>query len=582
VAALVVTSLYTALSLFCWRHLLAAGLATHMYDLNLGDVGQRVWFMGWLPFAIGHHTNPLVSSYMFAPHGFNLLANASVLLQAFLLAPVTVIWSPVASFNVACIAAPVVSALSLYYVLRRYDMHRSVAFVGGLAYGFSPALLRPDQIGDLNLSWMFFPPLAAYLVDRIFFRQTGSPTRWGVAVGLLVVAQFFSGQEVLLDCVVVVVPVLVVAVVANPRQIASHLSFAAKGTATASVTAGLLLAYPLRVYFAGPGHVPSVNSSVSTGAAVSSSVWPSTMTGSGYLQPKPGTSLLHLFDTAFIGPVVVVLALAALAFARRHRVILLLWAAALWCLVLSWGGAFRWTGSTASVAFHSPARVLSSAVPILRNIDWDRISILTDLLLVMLAAITLEKGVATLLASGGRWRTWAAAAVAVVAAAMMTVPLLVASYAPFAPFESVSVPSAVRLLAPTDGGSPPVAVVFPASSPWSGSPLAWQAMAGFPYRDAQGYAWHPKSGSHRATVDPPGALFYLTADAPTFPKGTVLTAAQRDGIKSALVKNQVTEAVVIDGYAGSAPLTNIYDQVLGPGVHRGDGEFWEVRPGSTS
>ena len=175
ITGLTVTVLYTALSLFCWQHLVSAGVTAHMYRADVGDVGQRVWFMAWLPFAIAHHTNPFVSTYMFAPHGINVLANASVLFEAFLFSPITELSSPITSVNIACIAAPVVSALSLYFVLRRYEMRRSVAFVGGLIYGFSPALLQSNGLADFNLTWMFFRLLVAHLIDLIFFRQTGRP-----------------------------------------------------------------------------------------------------------------------------------------------------------------------------------------------------------------------------------------------------------------------------------------------------------------------------------------------------------------------------------------------------------------------
>ena len=84
-----VVGLYTLVSLFCWWRLVEAGITTHMYRLNLGDVGQGVWFIGWLPFAIGHLTNPFASTYMLAPHGFNLLTNTNFFLQALILSPVT-------------------------------------------------------------------------------------------------------------------------------------------------------------------------------------------------------------------------------------------------------------------------------------------------------------------------------------------------------------------------------------------------------------------------------------------------------------------------------------------------------------
>lgn len=577
-----VTVAYMALSLFCWQRLVGDGISGHIYELDrLGDVGQRIWFMAWLPFALGHHTNPLVSTYMFAPHGVNLLGNASVLLEAFLLAPVTVMWSPIAAFNVGCIVAPVLSALSLFYVLRRYEMHRSVAFVGGLAYGFSPALLVPGQIGDLNLSWMICPPLMMYLFDRIFFRTSGNPVRLGLTLGVLIVVQFFSGQEILLDCAVVAVPLLVVAMVGNRRQVPSHLAFAAKGAAATTLTAGALLAYPLAFYLSGPDHISTLSSSVSGGTALSSLVWPSTATGHGYLEPARGTSWLHLFDAAFVGPAVLGFALAALLIAGRRRVVLLLWAGALWCFVLSWGGTFRLSGSTTAHSFRSPAVLLSGVFPILKSVGWERISILTDLFLVVLAAISLERAVSAVQRrsetrrSEAWWRP-GAGLVALSVGVVTVVPLLVASRVPFAPFESVAAPSALRQLPKTANGSPSDALVFPGGTWYNGAPLAWQAIAGFPYRDVQGYAWHPVPGSARPSVGPQGAIFYLTGNVAKFPAFVVLSPSQRRVVRLALEDDHVSEAVVIDGYAGSAKISRVYDQVLGPGRRVSDGEVWAV------
>ncbi|MBF6556597.1 MAG: hypothetical protein IVW52_10565 [Acidimicrobiales bacterium] len=577
IAGLTVTVLYTALSLFCWQHLVATGVTTHMYRLNLGDVGQRVWFMAWLPFAIAHHTNPLVSTYMFAPHGINVLANASVLLEAFLLAPITELSSPITSLNIAGIAAPVVSALSLYYVLRRYEMRRSVAFVGGLIYGFSPALLQFNGLADFNLSWMFFPPLAVYLLDRIFFRQTGRPMRLGLLLGLLIVLQFFSGQEILLDFVVVAGPVLALAIVANPRQISSHARFAIKGTATAVATAGVLLIYPMVVYFNGPDHVATLGPKVMPGAALSSPVWPSTATGHGFLKPLPGTPWQHLFDNAFAGPLTIVLALAALFFARRHRVVLLLWAATLWCIALSWGSATRLTGSDPTFSWHAPAWYLSKAIPILKNVAWIRISILTDLLLALLVAITLDGVTSAIQANGGVWRRHLGDVTAAGAGVLVAIPLLVAGNVPYVGFESVAVPDVLRHVPTGNNGSPVTVLLYPPSSPFSGTPLAWQAVAGFPYRDFEGYAWHPQPGQRTANAGAnPSPLGYIVGTAPGLSPSITLTHALCREFAASFVRNSVRVTVVIGGYPGSEPLTRVYDQIFGPGRRFGDGEIWNA------
>jgi hypothetical protein len=572
-----VVLLYTACSLFCWQHLVTTGVTTHMYNGLFGDTGQRVWFMGWLPYAIAHHTNPLVSTYMFAPQGFNLLTNANVLLEAFLLAPITELSSPLTSFNVACIAAPVVSALSLYYVLRRYHMHRSVAFVGGLIFGFSPAILQWDQLGDLNLSWMFFPPLALYLVDRIFFRQTGSPVRLGLALGLLVVAQFFSGTEMLLDFAVVVVPVIALAMVANVKVIRSHVRFALAASTTALVTAGALLAYPLAVYLTGPDHVALVNAAVLPGAALPALVWPSKLSGASFLAARVGTPLLKLFDDAFIGPLVVLVALAALAFGRRHRVVLLLWAAALWCVTLSWGAATRLSGSSPTFSWHGPASYLSAAIPILKNVDWIRISIFADLVLAVLVAITLEGVASWFQARAGRRRYFVAEAITVGAGALMAIPLFVAGSVPYSGFEAVKAPSVLRHIPNRADGSPSTALIYPGTDPFHGIPLAWQALAGFSYRDHQGYAWHPRPGKKTAVADPtPGLLYYVNSNAPKHPSSIVLNAKQKHEVRSAFARNGVTEAVVVDGFSASRSMAAIYNQTFGPGQRFGDGEIWST------
>jgi hypothetical protein len=577
ITGLTVTALYAALSVFCWQHLVVAGVTTHMHRADVGDVGQRVWFMAWLPFAIAHHTNPFVSTYMFAPHGINVLANASVLFEAFILSPITELSSPITSLNIACIAAPVVSALSLYFVLRRYEMRRSVAFIGGLIYGFSPALFQSNGVADFNLTWMFFPPLAAYLIDLIFFRQTGRPVRLGLVLGLLIVIQFFSGQEILLDCVVVAVPVLALAIVANPGQFSSHVRFALKGAGTALATAGALLIYPILVYFDGPAHVGSLSSKVMPGAALTSLVWPSAPTGHTFLQSPPGTPWQHLFDLAFVGPVVVVLALAALFFARRHRVVLLLWAAALWSIALSWGGAIRLTGSSSPFSWHAPAWYLSKAIPILKNPGWIRISILTDLLLAFLVAITLEGVTSAIRANSGMWRRHLGEIAVGGAGLLMVLPLLVGSNVPYTGFENVAVPDVLRHIPTGRDGSPLTALVYPSGGPFSGTPLAWQAVAGFPYRDFEGYAWHPQVGHQTAQVEANASLLdFIVVHAAEASPSAALTRAQLREFAAAFARYHVPVAVVVGGYPGSKGLTHVYDQLFGPGRRFGDGEIWNT------
>ena len=57
------------------------------------------------------------------------------------MAPVTWLFGPVASLNVALTLGPALSALAMFVLLRRWVTWQPAAFVGGLLYGFSPFIL---------------------------------------------------------------------------------------------------------------------------------------------------------------------------------------------------------------------------------------------------------------------------------------------------------------------------------------------------------------------------------------------------------------------------------------------------------
>ena len=108
------------------------------------------------------------------PVGVNLLSNTSVLAIGVVLAPVTWLFGPVASLNVALTLAPVLSALSMYLLLQRWVRWRPAAFIGGLLYGFCPFILVSLDDAHLMLGMAFVPPLIVYCLDELLIRQRGA------------------------------------------------------------------------------------------------------------------------------------------------------------------------------------------------------------------------------------------------------------------------------------------------------------------------------------------------------------------------------------------------------------------------
>jgi hypothetical protein len=230
-----------------------------------GDPSSFVWYLDWPAYAISHGQSLFFTAKVHAPGGINLLDNTSVLALGVVLAPVTWLFGPIASLNVALTAAPVLTGLSAYGVLRRaLGVRWVVAFAGGLAFGFCPFVLRNEAMNHLQMSFLALVPLIFWCCYELAFGQRGRWWRWGVALGVLVAVQFFVGTEVLTVTILATVIGLALVAVAmwwrerkdpDGRALTAKLPYAWRGFGLAVIVGAVLLAYPLYFAVAGPGHV---------------------------------------------------------------------------------------------------------------------------------------------------------------------------------------------------------------------------------------------------------------------------------------------------------------------------------------
>lgn len=216
------------------------------------------WFLAWPPYALSHGLNPFFSTALNHPTGVNLLANTSELAIGVLLAPVTWLFGVIAALNLALILSPVLSALAMFFLLRRWVAWSPAAFIGGLAYGFSPFVLGSLNDAHLMLGMAAVPPLVVAGLDEMLVRQLRPPVLIGILLGLLVVVQFFVGTEVLLITTIMatvsVVLVVLYAAIEHPEVLRRRSRHVAVGLSAGAVTAGALLAYPAWFALAGPAH----------------------------------------------------------------------------------------------------------------------------------------------------------------------------------------------------------------------------------------------------------------------------------------------------------------------------------------
>ncbi|HEV3366750.1 MAG TPA: hypothetical protein VG054_04750 [Acidimicrobiales bacterium] len=288
---------YLVVSLIVWWHVWT-GDPTTVTTCGCGDTSLFTWFLEWPAYALSHGLNPLYSTAMFHPTGVNLLSNTAEVGIGVVLVPVTWLFGPVATLNVALTLSPVLSALAMYVLLRRWVSWAPAAFVGGLLYGFSPFILIALSDAHLMLAMTPIPPLIVACLDELLVRQRRRPVPTGALLGLLVTVQFFIGSEMLVLTIIAAAIGVAFVVAFNIRRldvIRGKTRHAAVALASAAATGGVLLAYPVGFALAGP-------------ARLAGPVWgPASLISYGgtnlkdYVLPAPPSALAAAFGHRFGG-----------------------------------------------------------------------------------------------------------------------------------------------------------------------------------------------------------------------------------------------------------------------------------------
>jgi hypothetical protein len=370
------------------------------------DASLFAWFFEWPLVALSHGHNPFYSSAMFHPQGINLLSNTSVTAWSFVLLPVTAIFGPVASLNVALVVAPACSGIAAMWVAQRWVRSSLAAFVAGALYAFSPIVLFQSAGAHLMVTSLVVPPLVLACLDELFWRRSHRPLRVGVALGALLVVQFFMGTEMLVMLAVASgLSLLVLGVAALVRDRAAAvvaIRHGAPGIAVALAISAIVLAWPAFYALAGPGHYVG-------------SIWPGIAPAQAsvrsFVVAVPGTVLWWSLSSGrfvrptFLGPTLVATLLVGLvAFRRCAR----LWAAVALTGVVAW--------LTLGQHYAFGAWHYAHHLPVLRDVMNERFAALLFLPAGIALALVLDQLV--------RWRRGVlGAAVALVVGAACVTPL---------------------------------------------------------------------------------------------------------------------------------------------------------------
>ncbi|MDA8148213.1 MAG: hypothetical protein M0Z93_05480 [Actinomycetota bacterium] len=496
-----------------------------------GDQYATIWFLEWVPFAVRHGFNPLFTNFANYPFGVNLLTNTSVLLLGALAAPVTLVFGPVASFNLLLTLSLAGSASAGYALARRFVHWRPAAFVAGLVYGFSPYQIAQSAGGHLNLVFVVLPPLAFLVLHEIAVRQRGPARRWGIVLGVLVAAQYLISSEIMASTIIIGGLGVLVAGLCAPRSIRAHLRYAVHGLAWAAGVGMVLLAYPLWATLRGPGHITGPIQLVPQGyrADLLGPVIPDSL-----MRIAPAHLALiasHFANSvtengSYLGITLLAVLAAGTIVLWREKAVQVLAVVGTLAFVLSLGAGLvvKSNPPGAPSGFPLPERLFAK-IPLLSNTIPARYSLYVALCAALLLAVILDHvrdALATRTTGDGPGRRITAAVLAPVAIAVVAlIPLIPA--APFTALLPVGTPAyfttgGVAHLTP---GS--VAVIYPYPSSAIPNAEAWQAVAHLRFRSPGGYylvpaadgaiAFSPAVSYARDTVTA-ATLVQLAAGAP--------------------------------------------------------------------
>ncbi|MBY8873946.1 DUF2079 domain-containing protein [Micromonospora sp. PLK6-60] len=221
-------------------------------SVNASDQALFEWLLAFGGHALTHGQDPLFTHLINVPDGVNLAVNTSITVYAAVFAPLTYLVGPPATFLVILTLNLAATALAWYWLLSRHLVgSRLAAGVGALFIAYSPGMVSHAN-AHLNWTAGWLVPLLVWGVFAL--RRPGRWLRGGVVLGLLVAVAFSIAAEGLFFTALALALFLAVWSLhpARRAQARAALPDLLRGLGVTALVAGVLLAYPLWLHFAGP------------------------------------------------------------------------------------------------------------------------------------------------------------------------------------------------------------------------------------------------------------------------------------------------------------------------------------------
>ena len=349
------------------------------------DPNFYIWSWRWWPYAISHGLNPLHSRQIGAPAGLDLSWATTTPAVAVLMAPVTVLFGPIASFNLTLLLAAPFSGWAAFVAARRLTGQFWIALMAGAVYGFAWYEVGETGAGHPNLNVVLLLPLMVYLALLWRDGKLG-PRAFVGLLALAMAAEFYIFNETFLEMTGLGAAGLLIGfVVARPAQ--RHTVVRLAGLSAVAWVLAIVLASPYLIYSL--RHAPASFTKVSPVFSLDLK---------DLVVPRSGILLLAL-----------VLALAVFTWSNRLARLLVI----LFVIVIALA-----TGPDPVINGHQYSALPWSRLwylPFVRSIEPLRFMIFANLLLAMILAVWLAQPTASKLVRASRWILGLATVAAIIA-----------------------------------------------------------------------------------------------------------------------------------------------------------------------
>lgn len=542
-----------------------AGRVAALYS---SDPAQVQFFLAHSVRVVLHGEFPFFTEQFNYPDGVNLMANTAILALGIPMVPVTLVFGPAVSFVTLVTLGLAGTAAAWYRVLSRHLIrHRPAAAVAAWFCGFSPAMLSHANWHPNIISQFLLP----FIVWRVLvLTRSTRPVRDGVLLALLVTAQAFINEEILLFTALALGVFLIAVVVQQRERWTTAWRPLGAGLAVCAALAGALLAYPLWVQFAGPMAYHGLSDAVRDyGNDIAAYFAPGSPTFGGNERANVNLAPNYSEENAFFGWSLSLLAVGIVIWLRRDVIVRALAATGLFFAVLSLGERISWWDRelvTGPWEFLVRLPLLDAVVP-------TRFGLITSVTVAILLAYAVR-------------RAWALRGVDRRTARKLTAAGLILALLPIAPMPlRVTTREPVPEFITADRwrqyvGPDQTLVSVPVPAMGNTDPMRWAASTNLDFKIPGGYFLAPRNG---VTGDPgrfggrPSGIGEMLREVSSTGRTPKLDDRQRRRYLDELRHWNAAVVVLPLAEQNAEPLRRTVEQLVGPGRQELDVWLWDVR-----